>query len=439
MMKRAFVLVLVMTCGAVGGQERLLGSFSGVGVRAMGMGGAYIGIADDFSATFWNPAGLTQIENRTVYAALLRNSFENDALRRGFNRTQSDVSNTSFGSLGLVHPYPVYRGSLVLAAGFNRTNDFDSVIRIQGFSEIDSLQVDNTFSHEGELGTISLAGAIDVSPAVALGLTINLMSGEDENIREFTWEDTEDYYLERRWVARDVFLDDYDTSFSATFGAHVRSSAKNPRVRFGATATTGSTHNISYSFKAVPDGGFNLIEFDDGSDPETNLNVIEDDSYKISLPLQFGAGVAVEPRPGVLLSLGAHVAEWSQSAYKGRDEDDLRANAAFETQYEDVIRYHIGVEYQVPQVTLDLRAGFYTDPLPFVGPRNAQLSVDPVTNPRVIVEQDRRYFTLGAGMLFDRVLQVDVAWTRGRFEQVEGIDSEKSTVSRFFVSGGYQF
>ena len=438
-MTLVFVLLLVMTCGAVGGQERLIGSFSGPGVRAMGMGGAYIGIADDFTATFWNPAGLTQIKNKAVYAAFLRNSFDNEALRRGFNRTQSDVSNTSFGSLGVVYPYPVYRGSLVLAGGFNRTNDFDSVVRIQGFSEIDSLQVDNTFSHEGELGAITLAGAIDVSPAVALGLTINLMSGEDENIREFTWEDTKDYYVERKWVARDVFLDDYDTSFSATFGAHVRSSVKNPKVRFGATVTTGSTHNVSYSFKAVPDGGFNLIEFDDGTDPDTNLNVIEDDSYEISLPLQFGAGVAVEPQPGVLLSVGAHVAEWSQSDYKGRDEDDLRANATFDTQYEDVIRYHVGVEYMVPQVTLDLRAGFYTDPLPFVGPRNAELSVDPDTNPLVIVKQDRRYFTLGAGMLFDRVLQVDVAWTRGSFEQVEGIDSEKSTVSRFFVSSGYQF
>jgi long-chain fatty acid transport protein len=438
-MKLVFVLVLALTCGAAEGQERLIGSFSGVGVRAMGMGGAYVGIADDYTATFWNPAGLAQLKNRAVYAAFLRNSFENAAFRQGFNRTQSDVSNTSFGSLGLVYPYPVYRGSLVLAAGFNRTNDFDSVIRIQGFSEIDSLQVDNTFSHEGELGTITLAGAIEVSPAVALGLTINLMSGEDENIREFTWEDTQDYYVERRWVARDVFLDDYDTSFSTTFGAHVRSSAKDPKVRFGATVTTGSTHNVSYSLKAVPDGGFNLIEYDDGSDPDTNLNVIEDDSYKISLPLQFGAGLAVQPQPGLLLSLGAHVAEWSQSDYKGRDEDDLRANATFDPQYEDVIRYHIGVEYQVPQVTLDLRAGFYTDPLPFVGPRNAELSVHPDTNPLVLIEQDRRYFTLGAGMLFDRVLQVDVAWTRGSFEQVEGIDSEEGRISRLFISSGYQF
>ena len=29
-----------------------------VGIRALGMGGAFVGVADDASATYWNPAGL---------------------------------------------------------------------------------------------------------------------------------------------------------------------------------------------------------------------------------------------------------------------------------------------------------------------------------------------------------------------------------------------
>ena len=35
----------------------------GVGARALGMGGAFTGIADDPSAAYWNPAGLGQIHN----------------------------------------------------------------------------------------------------------------------------------------------------------------------------------------------------------------------------------------------------------------------------------------------------------------------------------------------------------------------------------------
>lgn len=38
----------------------------GVGARAVGMGEAYAAAADDASALYWNPAGLTRIQSRTV-------------------------------------------------------------------------------------------------------------------------------------------------------------------------------------------------------------------------------------------------------------------------------------------------------------------------------------------------------------------------------------
>ncbi len=38
----------------------------GVGARAIGMGGAFVAISDDANATYWNPAGLTQIKSPEI-------------------------------------------------------------------------------------------------------------------------------------------------------------------------------------------------------------------------------------------------------------------------------------------------------------------------------------------------------------------------------------
>lgn len=42
----------------------------GVGAKAIGMGGAFVATADDPSAVFWNPAGLTGLKGTRAYVSL---------------------------------------------------------------------------------------------------------------------------------------------------------------------------------------------------------------------------------------------------------------------------------------------------------------------------------------------------------------------------------
>ena len=71
--RRFFFITLVILISAVTGRaevdfEKLHGSDLGMGTgaRATGMGGAFVAIADDASAAFWNPAGLTQLESNQI-------------------------------------------------------------------------------------------------------------------------------------------------------------------------------------------------------------------------------------------------------------------------------------------------------------------------------------------------------------------------------------
>ena len=435
----AIALLCVWVGGAVAQEERAIDNFAGVGVRAMGMGGAFVGVADDFTAMYWNPAGLAQMQQREVQVSFLRNSRANDSI---FNGTagRSELTNTRFGSLGFVYPYPVYRGSLVLAAGLTRIKDFDWNLNLKG--EDQGLVADHAFQHEGELALAGVSAAIDVSPAVSLGATLGLVSGEDEAVNEFDWADLEDVFDEQRFRARDTITDEYKWTPYAVLGAMLRTPRDEPRYRLGATFTTGGTHKIRYVFRgSSSDEGYNSVEYDDGTVKEFPDEEWSN-TYELALPFEFGVGASAEALPGLTLAGSLHLAEWSQSEYKGADEYGLRSDTSFETQYRDVLRYHLGVEYQVPVVALDLRAGYFVDPIPFVGPR------DPGSDdPPIRIEEDRRFITFGAGILIDEAMQIDIAWVRGAFKQVEeysgeysdNVLSEDYAINRLVVGMGYNF
>ena len=432
----AVALLLGCAVEASAQEERAIDNFAGGGVRAMGMGGAFAAVADDFTAMYWNPAGLAQINRREVRVSFLRNSRDTESTLGGVPG-QSDLSNTRFGTLGFVFPYPVYQGSLVFAAGFTRVKDFDWNLNLQGTDN--GLAADHFFQHEGELALAGVSGAIDVSPAVSLGATLGLVSGEDQAVNEFNWTDPQDEFLERRYLARDTFSDEYDRAFYAVLGAMVRAPRDTPRYRLGATLRTSGVHKIRYAFRgASGESGYSLVEYDDGTVeefPDDNIR----DSYELSLPFEFAVAGSAEVVPGLMLAGSLHYAEWSQSEYGATDDGEFRASTSFETQYQDALRYHLGVEYKVPTIALDLRAGYYTDPIPFIGPRD----LDPVTDfPPIKIDEDRAFLTLGAGLLLDGVVQVDAAWMRGSFkqtEQLEDIIGEDHKVERLFVGVGYSF
>ena len=78
----------------------------GVGARALGMGSAFVAVADDATATYWNPAGLTKVKKHS-FSAMYSDTFstgDGNWLTRGlvtYNFLNYVYQIEDIGSLGL--------------------------------------------------------------------------------------------------------------------------------------------------------------------------------------------------------------------------------------------------------------------------------------------------------------------------------------------------
>ena len=135
-----FTTVLIGTTFAQFSEDavRYSGSGSGIGSRALGMGNAYIGVSDDYSATFCNPAGLAQMRRLEVMGGISNVNLTNDATFYSAKQNAT-TSATSLDNLGFVFPFPTLQGSLVFAFGYNRISNFANVSKFDGFNNQSSI------------------------------------------------------------------------------------------------------------------------------------------------------------------------------------------------------------------------------------------------------------------------------------------------------------
>jgi long-subunit fatty acid transport protein len=141
----------------------------GGGARAHGMGGAFIGLADDATATSWNPAGIAQLDKMEASAvgnfSSKKFTFETDVNDPAASYTNKDsyTQNTShiapnFFSLAL--PFKVSERNVVFAIAYQRLIDF-------GYDEKYDSTANPSFGYTWDY---TVRGGIDaISPAIKHG------------------------------------------------------------------------------------------------------------------------------------------------------------------------------------------------------------------------------------------------------------------------------
>jgi len=382
----------------------------GTSARALGMGGAYLAISDDAAALRYNPAGLARVQ-RVELSGTLTDRSRDIETRYGGSRLESDFSRTRVSALGVVYPFPTYRGSLVAALGHTVPWPFDFEYARAG--TVPGLgTVQEQILEENGLGEWSGGLAVDVSPTLALGFRATWLHGD--RFQDWAYEDGTHSIHD----VLDVTLD----GFTASFGA---------LNRIG-PAHLGLTVDLPRWVSLQGD-----IRDEVGDE---TFAVDED----LTLPFSVGLGTAV-PWKSLLVAADARFTDWTQIDYYGplRYTDPETGMRRFA--YERTWDLHLGAEYLldfIPAAGVRLRAGWAYEPLPYrvlfeemvdtiedeVVPVYRQAEFDP----------QRMTWSIGLGVLAGESLTIDAAFTSGAWERTGLHLSEKETERRLLVSAAFR-
>jgi hypothetical protein len=378
----------------------------GVGARAMGMGGAAIAVSEDFSALYWNPAGLAQVRRIEISGGLSHQKYTSETIFFG-NAESDHETNTRLNAIGMAFPVPTYRGSLVFALGAGRVEDFDALFVERGYSTQDNWWEEGREIQSGGLFSFSLGGAMDVSPTLSLGAAIDLRDGDYDYDWNTFYADTRDIW--------DEYPNDYDTTYihdtkTADFDAlSIRMGGLLRLSRFvkaGLTIASPVTYDVSGDVVMKTRNVFDNGELEQDTEALFFQN-------EISTPWEFGFGMAWSV-PTFLLAADLRYADWSQMKFNNEPLED----------YDESLSVSIGGEYILPRMGTKIRAGYSVQPMAYTGSN---------------ILNDKKSYSLGGGFLVGQVMTLDLAWVREDWKTDQGSLTDESQVDRIFMSMGYRF
>lgn len=167
-------------------------SLVGSGARAMGMGGAFIAVADDATAASWNPAGLTQLERPELSLVYSWKRFREGFTSRGY-LDPDDPFTVHVDDLNyLSFVYPIRRTiagrNIVLSLNLQRKYDFDRSLDLRvrniasdsgaagsgRFLNFFARTVDVDYEQKGHLSALSPAIGFELTDRLSVGAAVNI-------------------------------------------------------------------------------------------------------------------------------------------------------------------------------------------------------------------------------------------------------------------------
>jgi long-subunit fatty acid transport protein len=408
----------------------------GVGARALGMGNAFTGVASDYSALYWNPAGLAQVRMSEFSAGLSTGGFTNSSTFFGAGGSDK-ISGTNLNTLGILYAIPTSRGSASVAFGYQRHANFRRVMSYEGFNPLstivqnwapngayapadttiaeylglasvdaagrfvspinDSLTQSGNITETGGLDYWSFGGALDIARNVSFGVTLTYVSGSYRYDRAYTETDARGLFANPArypYDIRRIQSDEYINSDIAGFTTKLGLLYREPGVfRLGLTVQTPMWMNIKETFGTEAVSEFYSAD----ANGRTSYGAALDEAteYEVHSPWIFSGGASVDLGP-VMLSADADWVDWTTTEFDNAPQEVLDENEALRKDLRGALRARGGVE--VDLTAMRLRAGFLYNQSPYKDDA---------------AEFDQKVITAGVGFRLGQSAMLDAAYARG--------------------------
>lgn len=349
----------------------------GSGARATGMGGAFIGVADDATAASWNPGGLIQLEKPEVslaYTSFRRRQEYGSAIHpesAGTNEMASDGINYASAA----YPFALLRRNMIVSLNYQRLYEMEKSVeglsyRLQSGNVSSNRSV--SFAQTGYLHAVSPAVAIQVATGLSLGAALNVWNG---NLAPNGWESTQ-----RGVILTVITRPSYDLHVAEkiTESKNVAFQGLNAHAgilwSISGKVTVGAVYKSAFDADLAQDSSLTYDRSTTRTDTgittiDPTSRVSDHKSLTMRMPASYGVGVAYRHSDELTVAFDIYRTEWSRFTIRtseGLETNPLDSRPIGEGRLADTTQLRLGAEHLFigSKHVFPLRVGLFYDPEP---------------------------------------------------------------------------
>lgn len=386
-----------LQAGEVPNTEAMQGlqfNFSPPGARSLGMGGAFLGRADDATAAYANPAGLTNLFSPEI-SAEYRNldyttSYTSGGTYPSVTRATADSSANNLSYLSFVFP----RDKFVFAVYRQQFMDFNTAFNTGQIPlpPTTSTALPTMNRIDMDIANYGISVAFRLNDRASLGASISYydFSLDGSTIRD-------QLASSGGGEANRQVQSGSDNDWGINLGALFRLS---DRISMGLVYRTAPSFSVSHTHTLA------------GQTTPLFSRV-----YDLEVPDMYGIGFSFQPSDNLTINLDITRINYSNLASPafwafGASPTSSQQQAVSQLFIDDGTEYHLGLEYVLSNKPIALRAGVWQDPdhsLKFQGPASPSDDVWQLVHDSFFKGgSDETHYSVGFGVFFTR-FQVDVA------------------------------